>query len=269
MAETYQILIVDDEPDILSTYKNFFEKRGYLVETANNGKEGLEKIRNNLFSVIITDLRMPEMDGFEMIRQANQYNKHLTWIILTGHGEREDMLKALKLGVSDWFDKQGIDISELLAKVKELTNSKEKYYILMVDSEVDSLQNYQNFFKTRGYILETAKSGEEGLEKIRNGEFDIAIIDIDMPKMTGFEMIRQANAEDIDPEWIILTKDKQADNILKALKLGVADWFNKTEEEMPQLFEKVRKLTYGHLDDVRRIFTRIREDMRTEQHNNE
>jgi CheY-like chemotaxis protein len=46
MAETYQILIVDDEPDILSTYQTFFKKRGYVVETANNGKEGLEKIRN-------------------------------------------------------------------------------------------------------------------------------------------------------------------------------------------------------------------------------
>jgi|WetSurMetagenome_2_1015567.scaffolds.fasta_scaffold04824_6 DNA-binding response OmpR family regulator len=145
----------------------------------------------------------------------------------------------------------------------------ETYQILIVDDEPDILSTYKNFFEKRGYVVETAENGKEGLEKIRNGDFDVAIVDIGMPEMNGFEMIRKANEDDIDPEWIILTGHGQANEVIEALKLGVVDWFNKESIEMSELLEKVRKLTYGHLDDVRRIFTRIREDMRTEQHSNE
>jgi len=145
----------------------------------------------------------------------------------------------------------------------------ETYQILIVDDEPDILSTYQNFFEKRGYVVETAQNGKEGLEKLRNGDFDVAIVDIKMPEMDGIEMIRQANAEEIDPEWIILTGHGERDEAVEAIKLKIDDWFDKQGIDMSKLLEKVRKLTYGHLDDVRRIFTRIREDMRTEQHNNE
>jgi len=145
----------------------------------------------------------------------------------------------------------------------------ETYQILIVDDEPDILSIYKNFFEKRGYVVETAQNGKEGLEKIRNGGFDVAIVDIGMPEMDGIEMIRQANAEEIDPEWIILTGHGEREQAIEAIKLKIDDWFDKQGIDMSKLLEKVRKLTYGHLDDVRRIFTRIREDMRTEQHNNE
>lgn len=127
MAEIYQILIVDDEPDILSTYKTFFEKRNYIVETAQSGKEGLEKLRNGKFDVAIVDIKMPEMDGIEMMRQANIGKIPPKWIMLTGHGERNEVVEALKLGAVDWFDKQGINMAELQEKVRTLTSGKLEY----------------------------------------------------------------------------------------------------------------------------------------------
>jgi len=144
-----------------------------------------------------------------------------------------------------------------------------QYSILIVDDELPITQSFKEFFEDYDYIVETANNGKEGLEKIRNGDFDVAIVDIKMPEMDGIEMIRQANAEEIDPEWIILTGHGERNEAIEAIKLKIDDWFDKQGIDMSKLLEKVRKLTYGHLDDVRRIFTRIREDMRTEQHNNE
>jgi DNA-binding response OmpR family regulator len=142
MAETYQILIVDDEPDILSTYQTFFKKRGYVVETANNGKEGLEKIRNGDFDVAIVDLRMPEMDGIEMIRQANAEEIDPEWIILTAHGEKNEAIETLNLGAVGWFDKQGIEMSELLEKVRKLTYGKlEKTRRILTEIRKEMQQN--------------------------------------------------------------------------------------------------------------------------------
>jgi len=144
-----------------------------------------------------------------------------------------------------------------------------QYSILIVDDELPITQSFKEFFEDYDYIVETANNGKEGLEKIRNGDFDVAIVDLRMPEMDGIEMIRQANAEEIDPEWIILTGHGERNEAIEAIKLKIDDWFDKQGIDMSKLLEKVRKLTYGNLDDVRRIFTRIREDMRTEQHNNE
>jgi YesN/AraC family two-component response regulator len=127
MSKQYSILIVDDELPITQSFKEFFEDYDYIVETAQNGKEGLEKLRNGRFDVAIVDIKMPEMDGIEMIRQANQGKIPPKWIMLTGHGDRNEVVETLKLGAVDWFDKQGIDMAELQEKVRKLTSGKLEY----------------------------------------------------------------------------------------------------------------------------------------------
>lgn len=117
------ILIVDDEEKILNTYRNFFVKRGFAVEIADDGAEGLEKLRTGKFDVAIVDLRMPEMDGIEMIREANKEGIDTDFIILTGHGDKDDAVAAINIGywaVGGWFEKSGINMDELLARVKKL-----------------------------------------------------------------------------------------------------------------------------------------------------
>lgn len=127
MSRQYSILIVDDELPITQSFKEFFEDYDYIVETAQNGKEGLEKLRNGKFDVAIVDIKMPEMDGIEMMRQANIGKIPPKWIMLTGHGERNEVVETLKLGAVDWFDKQGIDMAELQEKVRTLTSGRLEY----------------------------------------------------------------------------------------------------------------------------------------------
>lgn len=127
MSRQYSILIVDDELPITQSFKEFFEDYDYIVETAQNGKEGLDKLRNGKFDVAIVDIKMPEMDGIEMMRQANIGKIPPKWIMLTGHGERNEVVEALKLGAVDWFDKQGINMAELQEKVRTLTSGKLEY----------------------------------------------------------------------------------------------------------------------------------------------
>ena len=127
MSRQYSILIVDDELPITQSFKEFFEDYDYIVETAQNGKEGLEKLRNGKFDVAIVDIKMPEMDGIEMMRQANIGKIPPKWIMLTGHGERNEVIETLKLGAVDWFDKQGINMSELQEKVRKLTSGRLEY----------------------------------------------------------------------------------------------------------------------------------------------
>ena len=132
----YSLLIVDDETEICNTYRDYFVKRGFQVETALNGQEGLEKLRTGEFDVAIVDLLMPKMKGLDMIRQAREEGINTDIIILTGHGERDEVVESINLEVNGWFDKSGIEMPKLLKKVKELSEGIPIYQIRQILSAI-------------------------------------------------------------------------------------------------------------------------------------
>lgn len=118
MNRRLKILIIDDENQILATYKNFFDKRGFIVDTAENGEEGLTKLKNEEYDVAIVDILMPKMDGLTLVEKVSQDGIDTSIIILTGHGEKEHAIKAINLGIVEaWFEKATIRLEDLLEKV--------------------------------------------------------------------------------------------------------------------------------------------------------
>jgi len=121
MERDYKLLIVDDETEILNTYRDYFAKRGFIVETAADGVEGLEKLKNDEFDVALVDIRMPKMDGIALAQKIDELGIGTEVIILTGHGERDEVVAALKARVRDWFDKSNIEMPKLFERVKQLS----------------------------------------------------------------------------------------------------------------------------------------------------
>jgi len=132
----YSLLIVDDETEICNTYRDFFVKRGFQVEIAGDGQEGLEKLRTGEFDVAIVDLLMPKMKGLDMIRQAREEGINTDMIILTAHGERDEAVESINLEVNGWFDKSGIEMPKLLKKVRELSEGIPIYQIRQILSAI-------------------------------------------------------------------------------------------------------------------------------------
>jgi DNA-binding response OmpR family regulator len=122
MERKYQLLIVDDDPDFLTHYGEYFAQRGFPVDVAQDGLDGLEKLRHGEFDVALVDLKLPNMDGLEMIRQAHQAGIDADMIILSSEGEsnKEDAIAVIKVWVSDWFEKTHLDMSKFFQRVKEL-----------------------------------------------------------------------------------------------------------------------------------------------------
>lgn len=94
------VLIADDEKNILSGLVMTFESEGYTVLSAENGKEAWEKVRKNDVDLVITDLRMPEMTGEELIEKIRSSYPKLPIIVLTGHGTIENAVEIMKWGQS-------------------------------------------------------------------------------------------------------------------------------------------------------------------------
>jgi two-component system nitrogen regulation response regulator NtrX len=120
-----------------------------------------------------------------------------------------------------------------------------QYKILIVDDEEGIRTGYQDFFKDFDFIVETAASGAEGLEKLLVGEFDVAIVDVVMPtsKINGIEMIRQALAVDkVDTNFIVLTGQADKQDATDALNIGAKAWFEKSSIDMAKLLKRTQEL---------------------------
>jgi len=119
--EKKSILVVDDEKNIRLTLSQSLEPLEIPVHTAASGEEALEKLRNGLFGLLFLDLKMPGMDGMEVLRRIKKDWPKIRVIIITAHGTIESAVEAMKLGAVDFIQKPFSpgDIRELAKSVME------------------------------------------------------------------------------------------------------------------------------------------------------
>ena len=122
------VLIVDDEPTTLETVSALLTGAGYQIVLANNGKEALEKIETEAPDVIILDVMMPEMDGFEVCRliKANPEKRHIPVILFTALNDRENLVQGLNAGADEFLSKP-ISGMELRARVRTMLRIKKQH----------------------------------------------------------------------------------------------------------------------------------------------
>lgn len=115
MNRTAKILVIDDDPYICELITLYAEKSDYVVCTAHDGMSGLEVFYDVQPDLVILDIMMPEMDGWEVCQEIRRFN-NMPIIMLTGKGERYDKLKGFDLGTDDYIVKP-FDPNELMARV--------------------------------------------------------------------------------------------------------------------------------------------------------
>ncbi len=116
---SFEILVVDDEQEMLTSYQKIFKKAGYAVQTAKSAEEALEKLRgNHNFSLVISDLKMPGMDGLEFLSSLKDNHPHIPIIMVTGYGTIDIGIEAVKNGAFDFIEKP-FSNKKLLSSIKE------------------------------------------------------------------------------------------------------------------------------------------------------
>ncbi|MGZ3534953.1 MAG: sigma-54-dependent transcriptional regulator [Thermodesulfobacteriota bacterium] len=115
-----KILVVDDEAPVRDMIrKGLSQMGGYDVEVAQNGVEAVEKVEKDVFDLVLTDLKMPEMDGLELLKTIKGTRPEIMVILLTAFGSIETAVEAMKIGANDYITKP-IDLNELLIHVSKV-----------------------------------------------------------------------------------------------------------------------------------------------------
>lgn len=117
-GKQYKILVADDETNILKVLSALLKKEGYEVITAESGEEALARLYEEGIAVVITDLKMPGMDGIEFLKNVMRYNSDIPVVILTAHGTINNAVEAIKIGAFDYLTKP-FDREDLMTVVKK------------------------------------------------------------------------------------------------------------------------------------------------------
>ncbi len=118
--ESMKILVVDDEAHIREMIKKGLSQMGgYSVEVAQNGKEAIEKLEKDIFDLVLTDIKMPEMDGLELLKNIKGTRPEMMVILMTAYGSIETAVEAMKIGANDYITKP-INFDDLLIHISKV-----------------------------------------------------------------------------------------------------------------------------------------------------
>lgn len=149
------ILIIDDEEQLCWALERALQQEGYSMLTATGGRQGLALIKEKNPSLVVLDLKMPEMDGLEVLKKARKLQPKLPVIMLTAHGTIETAIEAMKLGAVDFIAKP-FDLNELKLVIKQ--NLKVSHLVNEVDFwRSESTSKYSNMIGNSPAICEVVQ----------------------------------------------------------------------------------------------------------------
>jgi len=147
MSESARILVIDDEETIRKTISMTLQHAGYAVDTAENGREAVRKSEGSFYNLALIDVRLPDMEGTELLTKLRDTTPRMVKIILTGFPGLENAVTAINKGVDAYLIKP-INATELLRVVKEHLNKQQQ-------EKTYSQEKVAEFVESRFKELET------------------------------------------------------------------------------------------------------------------
>ncbi len=138
MMDKIHVLLVEDEQTLSMIIKDTLEEQGFCISTAFNGEEGLRMFYTEHPEVIVADVMMPRMDGFEMVRRIRQTDQQTPVLFLTARSGINDIVKGFELGANDYL-KKPFSMQELIIRIKALLH---KAFIQKEQTNMFELGNY-------------------------------------------------------------------------------------------------------------------------------
>jgi two-component system, cell cycle response regulator len=277
-----KILIIEDEEYISDMYKMKFQKEGYDAITAPDGETGFEMAKKELPDLVLLDLVLPKMNGFEVLEKLrdDEATKGLMVYILSNLGQNGEIKQGFSEGADGYMIKSNMTPSQLMENVEKIfkgervgvkklidlesdnepvgltgNDTKEETAgttvdrrtrgkVLLIEDEESIAGIYKIGFEKNDFEVDIAKNGAWGVKIAGQKKYDAIIMDMVMPAMNGFEAIQRLKTSDNTKEIpiIILSNSAQDRDVQQALELGAAGFLMKSHITPAKLVEEVKKI---------------------------
>jgi DNA-binding NtrC family response regulator len=217
MSPEPTILIVDDNEDLLETFALILKRRGFTVETAENGAAAIAKFRQHNFDVTLMDIVMPEVDGVAAFRKIREIDPEAPVILMTAYSD-EKLVRAARDEGARCIINKPIRIDMLIQLINEATATKP---ILIIDDDADICDSLTRVFRQQGYEVLTAASGEEAIVIASEKTCRMAFIDVKLPNIDGLETLLRLR--EINPDLLPV--------MMTGFRNEVKDALDKAQEE--------------------------------------
>ena len=170
--ETPRILLVDDEPEVCRVMARILEKEGFATEVAHDGKTALQKVRTDCPEVLITDVNMPDMDGWEVLRQAKALNPDLPVVIVTGSAGISQAVAAMRASANDYLAKPFKDHELIRAVQRAVTEHQLKRKLKQLAQRIDVNENLTDIMGPSDAVRQLIVE----VNLVANSNFNVIII---------------------------------------------------------------------------------------------
>jgi len=264
-----KILIIEDEEYLSEMYKIKLVSEGYEVTVADDGLAGVKKAGSVTPDLILLDLMMPKMNGFQVLEKlkANKKTKDIKVYVLSNLSQGEEINKAMAIGADGFLIKASLtptQISDFVHKVfdnkkskspvtvpgirsrESLVKQEEKngLNVLLIEDEEVIAEMYKLRLSTAGFIVTVAHNGAWGLKLTKKEKYDVIVMDMTMPAMNGYDMLMNIKKDSLNTQIpvIVLSNSAQDQDIAETLKCGASNYLLKSQITPVRLIEEIKKV---------------------------
>ncbi|OIO38508.1 MAG: hypothetical protein AUJ75_02650 [Candidatus Omnitrophica bacterium CG1_02_49_10] len=235
-----KILIIDDDADIRDIIRHFLEGEGYRVHECSSSAEAVKEAESYKPDLITLDVLMPGIDGFQVhsLLKANPSTSRIPIVVVSILGDEGKFRGGISAFICKPFEKQELIsvVSTVLNKTDDTKGGAVKK-ILIVDDEPDIVDIVKIYMQSAGYETCEACDGIEAIEKVRKELPDLIVLDVKMPHMDGYEVIKVLKKDERYgkiPIVILTATKRQGTDKDTFLRLGASGYIAKpfTEESL-------------------------------------
>ncbi len=282
-AKGQKILIMEDETSVAEGLQMILEDEGYEVDLAFTGRSAMDTLRKKGVDLLVADLRLPDMDGMEVVREVKAKRPATKVIVITGYPSVSSAVDAMKLGVSDylpkpfWGDDFKTAVENVFKEGKEATLKQEPDRvetkkarwdvegedfdsedpghprILIMEDEPSLAEGLKMVLSEQGYRVSLADTGIRALGSLTGKNYDLMVADLRLPDMDGMEVLRLIKETKPETEVIVMTGYASVVSAVESMKLGALDYLPKpfTEDEFKAAVAKAVKVKKEAVPEVK------------------
>lgn len=204
MSELFRILLVDDDRRMTRTLADILTLTGYEVVEAESGAEALQKVADTRFDCVLSDIKMPEMDGVELHRRMREMQPGLPVILMTAYAANELISRGLEDGVVGVFDKP-LDINYLLGFFTSLQKNR---MIVIVDDDEAFCRTLNDILLLRGFKVTQVTDPHTAVDSFTESA-QVILLDMKLNGLTGLDVLKEIRKNHSSLPVLMVTGHRQ------------------------------------------------------------